>query len=109
MRVLKFRFVVGSNISPTFTIAQIMKAGIETGKYPDEANPHMKTIQYVGIKDIHGKEVFEGDICKRAMVGDLPYAVEWSDTGFFWSDGDMVTLDDEVEIIGNIFQNPELL
>lgn len=82
---------------------------------------YFELMQYTGIKDKHGKEIYEGDI-----VNEFRKTRSFPDGNFFkrkieWSD-DMI-LDDaygeksigfnlfhgELEIIGNIYENPELL
>jgi uncharacterized phage protein (TIGR01671 family) len=75
---------------------------------------NLKLMQYTDIKDKHGKEIYEGDIIK-ADFGFI-YIVEFFD-GSFW----LKDIDDGgrnyihqirmniFEIIGNIYENPELL
>jgi len=75
--------------------------------------------QYTGLKDKNGKEIFEGDVVRAIGVF---YVVEWNkkSLGFQFRpiskgrekmeiinlfEGDPVKL----EIIGNIYENPELL
>lgn len=78
--------------------------------------------QYTGLKDRQGKEIFEGDIVKAKYEHlDFRYknnAVMKPHTGeiryhhSYWAIGDMklfVMEDDSLEVIGNIFENPELL
>lgn len=89
-------------------------------------------LQYTGLKDKSGKEIYEGDIVKLIPLnserlkelGRKWYEhlkVEWG----AYSDGEYVTnvetwmiginplseelLDETVEVIGNIYENPELL
>lgn len=91
-----------------------------------------KLMQYTGLKDKSGKEIYEGDIVKLIPLnserlkelGRKWYEhlkVEWG----AYSDGEYVTnvetwmiginplseelLDETVEVIGNIYENPELL
>lgn len=68
--------------------------------------------QCVGLKDINGKLIYEGDILK---CGEYLYSVKWSDSvasfvllnkkrPFF-----IILEKHEREVVGNIHENPELL
>lgn len=75
--------------------------------------------QYTGINDKNGTKVFEGDILK---FGKYLYVVEWEDGSLcafqknYLKDGISeiykpvrVLADAGAEVIGNIYENPELL
>lgn len=72
-------------------------------------------LQYTGLKDKHGKEIYEGDILQlpSRYYGDTYYeksigVIEWDyDSWYVKNQGDAQYSD--MEIIGNIYENPELL
>jgi uncharacterized phage protein (TIGR01671 family) len=80
--------------------------------------------QFTGLIDKKGKEIYEGDIVKwthpMTDIGEVKYAIKnqfgsYPDTCFFGVHCTRMTgishfqIDDEYEVIGNAFENPELL
>lgn len=69
-------------------------------------------MQFTGLKDKNGKEIYEGDIIirvsEKAMYTKNPQKipkniVQWKHAGFY------LRIDVEYEVIGNIYENPNLI
>ncbi len=71
--------------------------------------------QYTGLSDKNGRNIFDGDVVRVYYPFDDPEncVVSWSKEGARWDfggcDAYFCTPSKNCEIIGNIFDNPELL
>lgn len=87
----------------------------EYGEYVQCFITDEKTIgQYTGLHDKNGKEIYEGDIITNGDK-NIKYIVEWCDAGLKarqYNNRSYIGLkywQDVLEVIGNIYDNPELL
>lgn len=130
MREIKFRIWC----KQTETLKTVSKIGFNEGKlwYVEDEDhetqpPYFEDdddwvlMQYTGLKDCNGEEIFEGDLVKD-FINEKTYQVFWDDYGMFiftelnsTTGGlDYYQLEDEASmnclmVIGNIYENPELL
>ncbi len=92
---------------------------LATGKVFEDYEVDLESVgQFTGLRDKNGKEIYEGDIirfCKGQKKDKSGHWVDdtedrvviWPHCGF--SISDLSKCEDSIEVIGNIYENPELL
>ena len=76
----------------------------ERNSFKNEETDRHILMQYTGLKDKNGKEIYEGDI----LDATWGYRGEVEMDTFLMATLEC-TISDDVEVIGNIYENPELL
>lgn len=114
VEITAFNFVDGYGKPVPSVIKVIYKDG---KKFYDAMSMSVILLQFIGLKDRYGKEIYEGDILRRIGGSEIKeeyeyYIVEIKDQRFAYPMGkpnewsDIFKLD---EVVGNIYENPELL
>lgn len=119
MRELKFR--AWDTIDLCFVCDEWINENIaEVGAWFWYGNKPKEIIimQYTGLKDKNGKEIYEGDIvvvdwgCNDYLIGanklNKPFVMEFRNYSWF-PFSHILPAPHDIEVIGNIYENPELL
>lgn len=113
MREIKFRAWDKSNKemnnieSINFQERRVYKDIVSYRKFND-----IELMEYTGLKDMKGKEIYEGDILFESSSEEYFKVV--FENGSFRAEADGYSLDledydDICEVVGNIYENPELM
>lgn len=133
MRELKFRaWCEGKHENMTFTktfmdydviIVDGKYASVEAGWDIHGTYPTVPLMQYTGLKDKNGVDIYDGDILSFPKEEQI-ISIRWNETHACWRFDEHRGFDDGVgrgdwdftigianscEVIGNIYENPELL
>ena len=90
----------------------------EEDDMPPYLEEDVEIMQYTGLKDNNGREVYEGDVLDIGLQNQdgkpvvAPVSYEKYIAGYVLDNGGngiWQRLDEDCEVIGNIYENPELL
>ena len=107
-REIKFRIWIEDN--KTFDYLDFTQLNSDKNQGATCVMPKQELQQFTGLKDKNGKEIFEGDILGK---GEEKYEVNFQDGAFVIHTRHygVKCLNEfaHLEVIGNIYENPELL
>ena len=129
MREITFRAFVSKESRFNSVVGMIAGENIKTmlnPKFTEIYGEHcwnetgLILMQFTGLVDKNDKEIYEGDICQRKEAENSKvlsrckiiykedrFALEWITKS--WFNDSLRSHFDELEVIGNIYENPELL
>ena len=104
-REIKFRAWDGLRITTSGIMFNSSSGILET---PIESN--MKIMQYTGLQDVNDKSIYEGDIIRSEILsGDVKINEVIFKHGAFRIGLQPLNVQKDIEVIGNIYENSELL
>ena len=115
MREIKFR-AWDKNINEMFSHEELVDEFVMYGQFfSNQENSHFVVMQYTGLKDKNGKEIYDEDILRlQDETNKLHYYQVKYVENLFVLDGELAVhiksaYFKEREVIGNIYENKELL
>jgi len=123
MREIKFRAWDHQNNSMFYPHEIYFDEGLKNiraldtmANYTENGRPRFVLMQYTGLKDRNGKEIYEGDllswgeyllVCKWEQ-GDCRYSL-YNTKNNIWVEYLDEYITHEIRVIGSVYENPELL
>lgn len=116
----------GFIIYPETGLSEFPQGGWDIGGYTEKEDSFV-LMQYTGLKDKNGKEIYEGDLVWHGRL-ELEHPLQVGIGGYWPTEGDCgwgvhvynqdetfvegvsaFNQDNDLEVVGNIYENPELL
>jgi uncharacterized phage protein (TIGR01671 family) len=127
-REIKFRSWDGIRMSHNYIMFNTSTGCLEVptqGSFESTIKNPIQLMQYTGLKDIKGKEIYEGDVlrvganltCEILYIGannnDYGDEINCAFHAIVYEHNRVIPIDgyfkDNCQVIGNIYENPELL
>ena len=121
MRLIKFRAWDKENNIMVYDVEKPINLGIDKIFFHHFLQDVFEIMQYTGLKDKNGVEIYESDICRhQQLAGGLlepnpakNVQIVWTElhNGWICDDGKYrySMQSSQLEVIGNIYQNKDLL
>jgi len=94
-------------IEGEYTLKDLTDRGIQFDQ------ERIKWVEWTGLKDRDGEEIYEGDILSFVPVDSKKFGNPYKPFVVFWDEKDASfsgwSPRDKVEIIGNVYEQPELM
>ena len=102
MREIKFRCYYHGEMN--YDPELLYNENVNLNEQIDELAYYGVLMQYTGLKDKNGTDIYEGDVI-RFKVGDIVsyYVVKFENGGFNHNENL-----EYIDVVGNIYENPEL-
>lgn len=109
-REIKFRAWNGSKMCDLYKLTPLAKdPSLKTDGLFIPFDPMYQVMQYTGLKDAKGVEIYEGDIVSDKCPEHIGVMEFFRGTFAVRSEAFTVCFSNQWEVIGNVFENPELL
>ena len=119
MEAPKFRAYDGGSLNRMYQPDEVMVGGGNIWIIDEDSvagdwivNNDLHLMQSTGLKDKNGKEIFEGDVVKcNGLLGTIEsFKAMWICSFMKYNNYQKVGFfAQEIEVVGNIYENPELL
>ena len=117
MREIKFKFLMeNGEITDTYYLKELIDSDSYINIECEYSSKIKQELQYTGLKDKNGVEIYEGDIIKvngnlyEVWHSGLAFGLIDKNKDFFEYMCQLCDMNGKVyEVIGNIYENPELL
>lgn len=110
-----FQFIKSGEENNDWIIFTSDKQKLSAEQHPLQ-NPYFqqqfKIMQFTGLLDVNGKEIYEGDVVRRGVIifSRGKFCGQYYGSGGFYEEWeDDLYQERNIEVLGNIYENPEIL